>query len=132
MRTYPENIIELEQKHNFSFPIDQAKLERIQIDIILRHDLVYVFLKYRILNAIKKQHIYEDEVFTNSFMDREFNQGDRIKIYKAFKNQLPLLFWDTGVLTIRTFICKIIGRNRNDIKAKFEVVFKDDIEKFKM
>ena len=135
MRTYPENTEELKNKHNFSFPIDKEKLEFIHNNIILRHDIAFVFLKYRILNSLKKQNLFENGLYSESFLDKKFNQTDRLKVYKAIKNQLPQpvseskkfslysLFHlnekpkiDPRVLTIKDLIFDLIKQNRVTIK----------------
>ncbi|CAL2075529.1 conserved protein of unknown function [Tenacibaculum sp. 190524A02b] len=204
MRTYPENSKELEKKHNFSFPVSEQKLESIRSNIILRHDIAFLFLKSRILNSLKKQGLFENELLLDSFLDKKINTNDRLRIYNTIKNQLPLpvkeheklalyyllllgcfLFpWitylviaskeeiymlfsfaypklfvvlfligvlivtgfdylfghylknekppiDTSTLTVREFICNLIGKNRADIKDKFEIIFKDDLENLK-
>lgn len=88
MRTYPENIKELEKKHSFSFPIDSIKLESIRHNIILRHDIAFLFFKSRILNSLKKQNLFKNELSNDSFLDKKFNTTDRLKIYNAIKKQL--------------------------------------------
>ena len=147
MRTYPENIEELEKKHSFSFPIDDKKLELIFENIILRHDIAYIFFKSRILNLLKQQNLFENEIYSASFLNRKFNQTDRLKIYKAVKNQLPMLVrerknWslfslfhlneepeiNTSVLTIRDLIVDLIKRNRLTIKGEFETFFKHELD----
>ncbi|WP_299838491.1 hypothetical protein [uncultured Tenacibaculum sp.] len=201
MRTYPKNITELEKKHDLSFPINKQKLDRIYSDIILRHDIAFLLLKSRILNALKEQSSFKDEVFLDSFLDKKFNSGDRLKIYNSIKDKMPLpvkedknmflyfsillagflLPWivyfiiyskedffmlfslansklfillfligvsilasfdyffghffkkekpsiNTNVLTIRAFITHTIGKNKKDIREKFEVIFKDDLK----
>ena len=204
MRTYPKSIKELEKKHSFSFPVDKEKLESIRNNIILRHDIAFLFLKSRILNSLKKQKDFENEISLDSFLDKKIENIDRIKIYNIIKNQIPLpvkedeklilyyslllgvflLPWfiyiitvskeemlmlvsftspklfvllfligvlavagfdyvlghffkkesptiNTGALTIRDFICNLIGNNRKDIKEKFEIIFKSDLENLK-
>ncbi|KAB1154250.1 hypothetical protein F7018_14870 [Tenacibaculum aiptasiae] len=204
MRTYPENIKELEKKHNFVFPISKQKLESIRNNIILRHDLAFLFLKSRILNSLKERDDFKKEASLDSFLDKRIANKDRFKIYNTIKSQIPLplkendklflysllilgaflLPWlvyaiivskeeilmlfslaypklfvalfligilivagfdhafghffkkekpsiDTNVLTIREFICNLIGDNRQDIKEKFEIIFKNDLENLK-
>ena len=89
MRTFPKNIEELNDKHSFSFPIDSEKLALIQNNIILRNDIAFLLLKSRILNSLKKQNLFENELSNESFLDKKFNNTDRLKIYKAIKNHLP-------------------------------------------
>ena len=204
MRTYPKNIIELEKKHDLSFPVNQQKLDRIYSDLILRHDITFLLLKSRILNTLKEQSSFKDEVFLDSFLDKKFNSSDRLKIYNLIKGKMSLpvkedknmflyfsillagflLPWivyfiiyskedffmlfslansklfiflfligvsilanfdyffghyfkkekpsvNTNVLTIRAFITNTIGKNKKDIREKFEVIFKDDLEYLK-
>lgn len=150
MRTYSENIAEIENKHDFRFPIDKEDLELIHNNIILRHDIAFVFLKYRILNSLKKQNLFENELSSDPFLDKKFNTTDRLKIYNAIKNQLPKplresnksplysLFYlnkkpkiDTRVLTIRDLICDLIKQNRITIKAEFEAFFKNELDNLK-
>ncbi|MGH1388418.1 hypothetical protein [Kordia sp.] len=150
MRTYPENIEELEKKHNFSFPLDNKKLELIHNNVILRNDIAYVFFKSRILNLLKMQNLFENELSSESFLDKEFNQTDRLKIYKAIKNQLPMpvserkklglysLFHlnekpkiDTRALTIKDLIFNLIKQNRLTIKGEFETFFKHELDNLK-
>lgn len=150
MRTYPENIEELEKKHSFSFPLDNKKLELIHNDVILRHDIAYVFLKSRILNSLKMQNLFENELFNESFLDKKFNQTDRLKIYNAIKNQLPMpvservklslysLFQliekpkiDTSVLTIKELIFDLIKQHRLIIKGEFGTFFKHELDNLK-
>lgn len=150
MRTYPENTKELEKKHSFSFPLDKKKLELIQNNVILRNDIAYVFLKSRILNSLKMQNLFENELFSESFLDKKFNQTDRLKIYKAIKNQLPVpvserkrlnlpsLFQlnekpkiDTRVLTLKDLIFDLIKQHRLTIKGEFETFFKHELENLK-
>lgn len=90
MRTYPENIKGLEKKHSFSFPINKQKLDSIHSNIILRHDIAFLFLKSRILNSLKEQNKFEDEVSLDSFLDKEIGKIDRIIIYNTIKDQIPL------------------------------------------
>ncbi len=202
MRTYPENIEELEKKHSFSLPITQQKIESIRSNIILRHDIAYLILKSRILTSLKGLDEFENQVALDSFLDKKVDSKDRLKIYNRIKNQIPLpmkesknltlyflflsvaflLPWiiylifttkeginivssftnlktflslfligvllvatfdaifgrffksnkppvDTRALTIRKFICDLIGQNKNDIKEQFEIIFKEDLEK---
>ena len=89
MRTFPENIEEFKQKHSFSFPIDSEKLALIQNNIILRNDIAFLLLKSRILNSLKKQNLFENELSSESFLDKKFNNTERLKIYNAIKNHLP-------------------------------------------
>ncbi len=150
MRTYPENIKELEKKHSFSFPLDNKKLELIHNNVILRNDIAYVFFKSRILNSLKMQNLFENELSSESFLEEKFNQTDRLKIYKAIKNQLPLpisekkklslysLFKlnekpkiDTRVLTIKALIFDLIKQNRLTIKREFETFFKNELDNLK-
>ncbi|WP_452601975.1 hypothetical protein [Pontimicrobium sp. MEBiC06410] len=150
MRTYPENTEELEKKHSFSLPLDNKKLELIHNNIILRNDIAYVFFKYRILNSLKRQNLFENELSSESFLDKKFNQTDRLKIYKAIKNQLPMpvskrkklslhfLFHlneepkiDTRVLTIKDLIFDSIKQNRLTIKGEFETFFKHELDSLK-
>lgn len=150
MRTYPENTEELEKKHSFSFPLDNKKLELIHNNVILRNDIAYVFFKYRILNSLKRQNLFENELSSESFLDKKFNQTDRLKIYKAIKNQLPMpvskrkklslhsLFHlneepkiDTRVLTIKDLIFDLIKQNRLTIKGEFETFFKHELDSLK-
>lgn len=204
MRTYPENIKELEKKRNFVFPISKQKLESIRSNIILRHDLAFLFLKSRILNSLKERNDFKNEASLDSFLDKRIANKDRIKIYNTIKSQIPLplkkdnklflysllllgaflLPWlvyaiivskeeilmlfslaypklfmalfllgtlivvgfdhilghffknekpsiNTRALTIRDFICSLIGDNRQDIKEKFEIIFKSDIANLK-
>lgn len=150
MRTYPENTEELEKKHSFSFPLDNKKLELIHNNVILRNDIAYVFLKSRILNSLKMQNLFENELFSESFLDKKFNQTDRLKIYKAIKNQLPMpvserkklslysLFQlnekpkiDTRVLTIKDLIFDLIKQHRLTIKGEFETFFKHELDNLK-
>ncbi|RBW61423.1 hypothetical protein DS884_03695 [Tenacibaculum sp. E3R01] len=150
MRTYPRNTKELEIKHSFSFPVDKTKLELIQNNVILRNDIAYVFLKSRILNSLKMHNLFENELFSESFLDKKFNQTDRLKIYNAIKNQLLIpvskrnklslssLFQlndrpkiDTRVLTIKDLIFDLIKQYRLTIKGEFETFFKYELDKFK-
>jgi len=150
MRTYPKNTEELEKKHNFSFPIDDKKLEFIRNNVILRNDIAYVFFKSRILNSLKMKNLFENELSSESFLDKKFNQADRLKIYKAIKNQFPLpvserkklsmysLFHlhekskiDTRVLTIKELICDLIKQNRLTIKEEFKTFFKPELDNLK-
>lgn len=150
MKTYPENTEELEKKHSFSFPLDNKKLELIHNNVILRNDIAFVFFKSRILNSLKMQNLFENELSNESFLDKKFNQTDRLKIYKAIKNQLPQpaseskklslysLFHlnekpkiDTRVLTIKDLICDLIKQNRVTIKGEFETFFKDELDNLK-
>jgi hypothetical protein len=150
MRTYPENTEDLKNKHNFSFPIDKQKLELIHNNIILRHDIAFVFLKHRILNSLKTQSLFENELSSDLFLDKKFNTTDRLKIYNAIKSQLPQperapkklrlysLFHlnekpkiDTRALTIRDLICDLIKQSRVTIKGEFETFFKDELDNLK-
>ncbi len=90
MRTYPENSKELEKKHGFSFPIDKQKLEIIHDNLILRHDLAFLFLKSRTLNSLSQQNKFKNEVFLDSFLDKRFDSNDRLKIYNTIKDKIPL------------------------------------------
>ncbi|WP_196887518.1 hypothetical protein [Aureivirga sp. CE67] len=150
MRTYPENIEELEKKHDFSFPINPQKLETIQSNLILRHDIAFLFLKLRIVNSLQEKNIFKNEANLDSFLDKKFDTSDRLKIYNAIKNNIVLSFKkeekslfhyllnsfsrkekpdiDTRVTTIREFICSIIKQHRIDIKENFELIFKKDIK----
>lgn len=204
MRTYPKNINDLEKKHGFSFPISKQDLESIHDDIILRHDLAFLFLKSRILNSLKNHNKFKNKISLDSFLDKKIDNQDRLKIYNTIKNNLPLpikedenlflyysilltgfiLPWityliifskeetlklfsfthpkpfaflfligvfivtildhffgrflkkekipiDTSAVTIRGFICNTISQNRKDIKEKFEIIFKNDLEELK-
>jgi len=150
MRTYPENTEALKTKHNFSFPIDKVKLELIESNIILRHDIAFLLLKNRILNSLKKEKLFVNKLSSESFLDKKFNQSDRLKIYKAIKNQLPQpvnksaksslysLFHlaekpkiDTRTSTIKELIFDLIKQNRSTIKGEFETFFKQDIDNLK-
>jgi len=147
MRTYPKNTEELEKKHSFCFPIDNKKLELIYNNVILRHDIAYVLLKSRILNSLKMHNLFENELFSELFLDKKFNQTDRLKIYKAIKNQLPMpvserkklslysLFQlnkkpkiDTRVLTVRDLIFDLIKQQRLTIKGEFKTFFKPELD----
>ncbi|WP_431164854.1 hypothetical protein [Tenacibaculum halocynthiae] len=96
------------------------------------------------------QNLFENELFSESFLYKKFNQTDRLKIYKAIKNQLPMpvserkklslssLFQlnqkpkiDTKVLTIKNLIFDLIKQHRLTIKGEFETVFKHELDKFK-
>ncbi len=90
MRTYPKDIKKLEEKHNFSFPLNQQKLERIQSDVILRHDIAYLFLKSRILNVLKEKEDFKNKVNHESFLDKKIGSTDRLKIYNIIKNKIHL------------------------------------------
>lgn len=146
MRTYPKNIAEISEKHSFYFPIDNDKLKVIYDHTILRHDIAYVFLKSRILNSLKIHNLFENELFSDPFLDKEFNQADRLKIYRALKNEHPLLVIernklslyslfqlnekpkiDTSVLTIRDLIVDLIKKHRFTIKEDFKTFFKEEI-----
>ncbi|MGG8495790.1 hypothetical protein ACQY1Q_05200 [Tenacibaculum sp. TC6] len=150
MRTYPKNTKELEKKHSFSFPLDKTKLELIQNNVILRNDIAYVFLKSRILNSLKTHNLFESELFSESFLDKKFNQTDRLKIYNVIKNQLPMLVSernklslsslfqlnekpkiDTRVLTIKDLIFDLIKQHRLTIKEEFETFFKYELDNLK-
>ncbi|WP_348722511.1 hypothetical protein [Tenacibaculum sp. 190524A05c] len=150
MRTYPKNTKELEKKHCFSFPIDKTKLELIQNNVILRNDIAYVFLKSRILNSLEIHNLFENELFSESFLDQKFNQTDRLKIYNAIKNQFPMLVnkktklslpslfqlnkktkIDTRVLTIKDLIFDLIKEHRLTIKEEFETFFKYELDNLK-
>jgi len=148
MRTYPKNTAELAKKHSFYFPIDNDKLKIIYNNTILRHDIAYIFLKSKILNSLKTYNLFENELFSESFLDKEFNQADRLKIYKAIKNLHPLLVIernklslfslfqlsdkpkiDTRVLTIRDLIFDLIKKHRLIIKEDFKTFFNDELGK---
>lgn len=150
MRTYPENTEELKNKHNFSFPINKEKLELIHNNIILRHDIAFLFLKYSILNSLKKQNLFANELSSNPFLDKKFNTTDRLKIYNAIKKQLPQPVTEgkklhlyslfhlnekprnhTKILTIRDLIYDLIKQNKKTIKEEFETFFKDELENLK-
>jgi len=204
MRTYPKNIKELEEKHNFSLPINEQKLETIRNDIILRHDFAFLFLKSRILNSLKEENKIKDDISLDSFLEKKIGNKDRIRIYNAIRDKIPfpmdsleksgkyyllllgvfILPWiiylivvskdnmlmlfsfaypqyfailvslatllvvgfdylfgrffkndklpiEFRELTIRDTISKIINNNRKEIKERFKIVFKNDIEKFK-
>jgi hypothetical protein len=150
MRIYPENLDELEKKHSFSFPLDNKMLELIHKNVILRNDIAFIFFKSRIIDSLKMQNLFEKELFSESFLEKKFNQTDRLKIYKAIKNQLPQpvseskklslysLFHlnkkpkiDTSVLTIKDLICDLIKQNRVTIKSEFETFFKDELDNLK-
>ncbi|WP_417799747.1 hypothetical protein [Tenacibaculum sp.] len=150
MRTYPNNTKELEKKHSFSFPLDKTKLKLIQNNVILRNDIAYIFLKFRILNSLKMHNLFENELFNESFLEKKFNQTDRLKIYSAIKNQLPTLVTernklnfsslfllnekpkiDTRVLTIKDLIFDLIKQHRLTIKEEFETFFKYELDNLK-
>ncbi|WP_299677118.1 hypothetical protein [uncultured Tenacibaculum sp.] len=150
MRTYPKNTEELEKKHNFSFPLDNKKLELIHSNIILRNDIAYLFFKSRILNSLQTQNLFKNELSSESFLNKKFNQTDRLKIYKAIKKQLPLevgdrkklslysLFnlnekpkIDTRISTINDLIFDLIKKNRLIIKREFETFFKHELDNLK-
>lgn len=89
MRTYPENIKELEQKHKFSLPIDKQKLETIHNDIILRHDIAFLFLKSRILNSLKEEIKSSRDISLDSVLDKKIGNRDRKRIYNAISDKIP-------------------------------------------
>lgn len=91
MRTYPEHIKELENKHNITFTNSDRVFENLQKNIILRHDLAYLFLKTRIFNALEEDKVFVNEIDYDSVLDKKLNTAERLKVYYSIKNRLPLL-----------------------------------------
>ncbi|GGG32083.1 hypothetical protein GCM10011344_36250 [Dokdonia pacifica] len=73
------------------------------------------------------QNLFENELSSESFLDKKINQTDRLKIYKTIKNQFPVpvnerkklslysLFYlnekpniNSRLLTIKDLICDLI------------------------
>ncbi|MFC0878998.1 hypothetical protein ACE01N_20555 [Saccharicrinis sp. FJH2] len=87
MRTYPENIEQLEKKHNIRFPVSEKVLVLISENIILRHDLAFLFLKNRILELLKERNI------TNISLDSPFEiligNRNQKRNFNALKEVIP-------------------------------------------
>ncbi|TCI85542.1 hypothetical protein [Tenacibaculum sp. M341] len=130
MRTYPKDIKKLEEKHSFNFPINQQKLERIQSDVILRHDITFLFLKSRILNTLREKEEFKNRVTHESFLDKKIGSTDRLKIYNAIKNKVHLSVHKKGsrsslypylilVAFLIPWICYLIFFSKEEITALF-------------
>lgn len=95
-------------------------------------------------------NLFKNELLSESFLDKKFNQTDRLKIYSAIKNQLPMLVSernklslsslfqlnkkskiDTRILTIKDLIFDLIKQHRLTIKEEFETFFKYELDNLK-
>lgn len=90
MRTYPEHIKDLENKHHITFTNSDQVFENLQKNIILRHDLAYLFLKTRIFYALEEDKVFVNEIDYDSVLDKKLNTTERLKVYNSIKNRLPL------------------------------------------
>ncbi len=205
MRSHPENIEQLKSKHNFNFLFSDKELKTIKSDVILRHDISFLFLKNRIFSFSSKQPHLKESITLESKIKNLFSDKDRVKVYNDFEKVIPfyieelekpktyylliftiflipwilyiikiikdrsifafaftllhpeflyfllifsvllLMGYDYTIgrvfkkklipdeykeLSIKNFINKIINKNRDEIKNKFETLFSDEIEMF--
>ena len=104
MRTYPNNIKELVEKHDFILPINKNSEELLIKNIILRHDLAFLFLKERIFKVFSKLKETNNSITLESKIEQVIGNKRRKEIYNSIRKEIP--FYTEGLK--RSFIYYLI------------------------